>query len=134
MVVLSRRRGLGDWAWGVAPLIWNVFLRAAQYMGYKSAYIILVFKSNVGWVKLWESLGFERVATLDNATKGGLGGGNIGHLYGISLIWKRWMRTIWVLTLLVMMSLAIKRIMNMHIGTFVEIGKWRWDAKLYIAF
>ena len=70
MVVLSRRHGLGDWAWGVAPLIWNVFLRAAHYMGYKSAYIILVFKSNVGWVKLWESLGFERVAT-----------GNFGECY-----------------------------------------------------
>eukprot|EP00956_Cyclotella_meneghiniana_P037504 scaffold139727_cov76-Cyclotella_meneghiniana.AAC.1 len=80
MVVLSRRHGLGDWAWGVAPLIWNVFLRAAHYMGYGK---VLALR---GW----------QLATLENATKGGLGGGNIRHLYGI--------------------------------------GKWRWNAKLYIAF
>ena len=52
---------------GVARLMGRVFLQAARDLGYKSSYFNLVFKSNVGSVKLWESLGFERVAVLKNA-------------------------------------------------------------------
>ena len=44
----------------------------------KSSYFNLVFKSNVGSVKLWESLGFQRVATLENAAA--LEGLEVGEL------------------------------------------------------
>lgn len=54
---------------GVGRLMGNVFLRAARDLGYKSSYFNLVFKSNGGSVKLWESLGFQRVATLENAAR-----------------------------------------------------------------
>ena len=54
---------------GVAKIMGKVFLRAAKDLGYKSSYFNLVFKSNVASVALWESLGFERVATLENAAR-----------------------------------------------------------------
>lgn len=77
-ITAPRFRGLG-----VARLMGTVFLRAARDMGYKSAYFNLVFKSNVGSVKLWESLGFERVATLENAARlEGLEEGELDTAYG----------------------------------------------------
>ena len=45
----------------------NMFLRMARDLGYKSAYFNLVFQSNQASVKLWESLGFQRVAVLEKA-------------------------------------------------------------------
>lgn len=54
---------------GVARLMGKVFLRAARDLGYKSSYFNLVFKSNNASVALWESLGFERVAVLENAAR-----------------------------------------------------------------
>lgn len=54
---------------GVARLMGRVFLKAAQQLGYKSAYFNLVFQSNEASVALWESLGFERVAVLENAAR-----------------------------------------------------------------
>lgn len=61
----------------------NVFLRSARDLGYKSSYFNLVFKSNVGSVKLWESLGFQRVATLENAARlDGLEEGELDTAYG----------------------------------------------------
>lgn len=52
---------------GVGRLMGRAFLRVAKDLGYKSSYFNLVFKSNVGSVLMWESLGFERVAVLENA-------------------------------------------------------------------
>lgn len=52
---------------GVGRLMGRVFLRVAKDLGYKSSYFNLVFKSNAGSVLMWESLGFERVAVLENA-------------------------------------------------------------------
>ena len=52
---------------GVARLMGNLFLRVARDLGYKSAYFNLVFESNQASVNLWESLGFKRVAILENA-------------------------------------------------------------------
>jgi len=47
------------------------------------SYFNLVFKSNVGSVKLWESLGFQRVATLENAARlEGLPRGELDTAYG----------------------------------------------------
>jgi len=61
----------------------NVFLRAARDLGYKSSYFNLVFKSNHGSVYLWESLGFQRVATLENAARlEGLGEDELDTAYG----------------------------------------------------
>jgi L-amino acid N-acyltransferase YncA len=54
---------------GVARLMGVFFLTAARDLGYKSAYFNLVFRSNTASVILWESLGFERVATLENAAR-----------------------------------------------------------------
>ena len=45
------------------------FCKFAKDLGYKSSYFNLVFKSNEASVGLWESLNFERVATLENAAK-----------------------------------------------------------------
>ena len=48
-----------------------------------NSYFNLVFKSNVGSVKLWESLGFERVATLEKAARlEGLEEGYLDTAYG----------------------------------------------------
>ncbi|KAL7547291.1 hypothetical protein ACHAWF_010621 [Thalassiosira exigua] len=64
-------------------LMGNIFLRAARDLGYKSSYFNLVFKSNGGSVKLWESLGFQRVATLEKAARlEGLGEGELDTAYG----------------------------------------------------
>ena len=52
---------------GVANVMGRAFLKIAHDLGYKSSYFNLVFKSNVASVRLWESLGFERVAVLENA-------------------------------------------------------------------
>lgn len=52
---------------GVAKLMGQVFLQSAKELGYKSAYFNLVFRSNTASVALWESLGFQRVAVLENA-------------------------------------------------------------------
>lgn len=61
----------------------QVFLRAAKDLGYKSSYFNLVFKSNVGSVRLWQSLGFERVATLEKAARlEGLKDGELDTAYG----------------------------------------------------
>jgi L-amino acid N-acyltransferase YncA len=45
------------------------FLQAARDLGYKSSYFNLVFRSNEASVILWESLGFERVAVLEEAAR-----------------------------------------------------------------
>ncbi len=63
-ITAPRFRGLG-----VGSLMGKVFLRAARDLGYKSSYFNLVFKSNDTSVKLWESLGFERVTTLEKAAR-----------------------------------------------------------------
>jgi L-amino acid N-acyltransferase YncA len=52
---------------GVARLMGRFFLQAARDLGYKSSYFNLVFRSNKASVILWESLGFERVAVLEEA-------------------------------------------------------------------
>lgn len=54
---------------GVARLMGQVFLQAAKDLGYKSSYFNLVFRSNVASVQLWESLGFQRVAVLEDAAR-----------------------------------------------------------------
>ena len=77
-ITAPRFRGLG-----IGRLMGNVFLRAAKDIGYKSSYFNLVFKSNAGSVHLWESLGFERVATLENAARlEGLEEGELDTAYG----------------------------------------------------
>eukprot|EP00578_Thalassiosira_sp_NH16_P015449 CAMPEP_0181124920 /NCGR_PEP_ID=MMETSP1071-20121207/26762_1 /TAXON_ID=35127 /ORGANISM="Thalassiosira sp., Strain NH16" /LENGTH=247 /DNA_ID=CAMNT_0023210305 /DNA_START=164 /DNA_END=907 /DNA_ORIENTATION=- len=77
-ITAPRFRGLG-----VGRLMGNVFLRAARDLGYKSSYFNLVFKSNHGSVYLWESLGFQRVATLENAARlEGLGEDELDTAYG----------------------------------------------------
>lgn len=43
------------------------FLKMARDLGYKSSYFNLVFQSNAVSIRLWESLGFERVAVLEHA-------------------------------------------------------------------
>jgi len=68
---------------GVGRLMGRVFLRAAKDLGYKSSYFNLVFKSNVGSVLMWESLGFERVAVLENAAAlEGMEEGELDTAYG----------------------------------------------------
>lgn len=52
---------------GVATIMGRSFLKIARDLGYKSSYFNLVFKSNEASVRLWESLGFERVAVLEKA-------------------------------------------------------------------
>lgn len=77
-ITAPRFRGLG-----IGRLMGNVFLRTARDLGYKSSYFNLVFKSNMGSVHLWESLGFERVATLENAARlEGLDEGELDTAYG----------------------------------------------------
>ena len=47
------------------------------------SYFNLVFKSNQGSVHLWESMGFQRVATLENAARlEGLEEGELDTAYG----------------------------------------------------
>jgi len=52
---------------GVATIMGKSFVKMARDLGYKSSYFNLVFKSNEASIRLWESLGFERVAVLENA-------------------------------------------------------------------
>ena len=47
----------------------QTFLQCARDLGYQSAYFNLVFQSNEASVRLWESLGFQRVAVLEAAAK-----------------------------------------------------------------
>ena len=54
---------------GVGRLMGRIFMRVAKDLGYKSSYFNLVFMSNPASVALWESLGFERVAVLENAAR-----------------------------------------------------------------
>jgi GNAT superfamily N-acetyltransferase len=54
---------------GVAKLMGQVFLQAAKDLGYRSSYFNLVFRSNKASVQLWEGLGFERVAVLEEAAR-----------------------------------------------------------------
>jgi RimJ/RimL family protein N-acetyltransferase len=54
---------------GVATLMGRVFLQVAKDLQYKSAYFNLVFKSNTVSVRLWEKLGFQRVAVLEKAAR-----------------------------------------------------------------
>eukprot|EP00970_Alexandrium_tamarense_P012914 scaffold3159_cov191-Alexandrium_tamarense.AAC.2 len=77
-IVAPRFRGLG-----VGRLMGNVFLRASRDLGYKSSYFNLVFKSNPGSIHLWESLGFQRVATLEKAARlEGMNEGVLDTAYG----------------------------------------------------
>lgn len=77
-ITAPRFRGLG-----IGRLMGKVFLSAARDSGYRSSYFNLVFKSNVGSVKLWESLGFQRVATLEKAARlEGLDEGYLDTAYG----------------------------------------------------
>jgi RimJ/RimL family protein N-acetyltransferase len=54
---------------GVGTVMGKCFLKLAKDLGYKSSYFNLVFKSNTASVRLWESLGFKRVATLEKAAE-----------------------------------------------------------------
>ena len=54
---------------GVATIMGRSFIKIAKDLGYKSSYFNLVFKSNVASIRLWEALGFERVAVLENAAR-----------------------------------------------------------------
>jgi len=54
---------------GVAKVMGKSFLKLARDLGYRSSYFNLVFESNVASVRLWESLGFERVAVLKDAAQ-----------------------------------------------------------------
>lgn len=54
---------------GVAKVMGKSFLKLARDLGYLSSYFNLVFESNVASVRLWESLGFERVAVLKDAAQ-----------------------------------------------------------------
>ena len=52
---------------GVARLMGNLFLQFAPELGYKSSFFNLVFASTEASVRLWESLGFQRVGVVPNA-------------------------------------------------------------------
>ena len=61
----------------------KVFLRAARDLGYKSSYFNLVFQSNESSVRLWERLGFQRVAVLEKAARlEGMKEGELDTAYG----------------------------------------------------
>jgi RimJ/RimL family protein N-acetyltransferase len=69
---------------GVATLMGHMYLQAAKDLGYRSSYFNLVFANNVASVRLWESLGFERVAVLPKAarTEGCADEGGLEAAYG----------------------------------------------------
>jgi RimJ/RimL family protein N-acetyltransferase len=69
---------------GVATLMGHTYLQAAKDLGYRSSYFNLVFANNVASVRLWESLGFERVAVLPKAaqTEGCADEGGLETAYG----------------------------------------------------
>lgn len=54
---------------GVGRLMGVAFLALARDLGYSASYFNLVFESNKASLALWESLGFERVATLPQAAR-----------------------------------------------------------------
>jgi GNAT superfamily N-acetyltransferase len=54
---------------GVGNLMGRTYLLFARDLGYKSSYFNLVFASNCSSVRLWETLGFQRVATLPKAAR-----------------------------------------------------------------
>lgn len=49
---------------GIAYLMGKVFLRIARDLGFHSVLFNLVFTSNIASIKLWDSLGFTRLALL----------------------------------------------------------------------
>lgn len=49
---------------GVAQFMAVTYLRVAKDLGFRAAFFNLVFASNVASVRLWEKLGFTRIATL----------------------------------------------------------------------
>jgi RimJ/RimL family protein N-acetyltransferase len=53
----------------VGTLMGACFLRFACTLGYKAAYFNLVFASNIVSVRLWERLGFQRVAEIPKAAR-----------------------------------------------------------------
>jgi GNAT superfamily N-acetyltransferase len=53
----------------VGTLMGASFLRLAKELGYKGAYFNLVFESNDTSVRLWERLGFDKVAVIPNAAR-----------------------------------------------------------------
>ena len=53
----------------VGTLMGACFLQFARQLGYQAAYFNLVFESNQVSIKLWERLGFERVATIPKAAR-----------------------------------------------------------------
>lgn len=53
----------------VGTLMAATFLRFARDLGYKAAYFNLVFESNQASIKIWERLGFERVAVIPKAAR-----------------------------------------------------------------
>jgi GNAT superfamily N-acetyltransferase len=63
-VTAPRARGRG-----VGRLMGRAYLRFARDLGYKSSYFNLVFASNGSSVRLWEDLGFRRVAELPRAAR-----------------------------------------------------------------
>jgi RimJ/RimL family protein N-acetyltransferase len=54
---------------GVGTLMGACFLRFSKDLGYKAAYFNLVFESNQVSVRLWEKLGFDRVAVIPKAAR-----------------------------------------------------------------
>ncbi|KAJ8611797.1 hypothetical protein CTAYLR_007735 [Chrysophaeum taylorii] len=54
---------------GVGRLMGTCFLDFARKLGYRAAYFNLVFKSNEASVRLWESLGFSRVAEIPKCAR-----------------------------------------------------------------
>lgn len=49
---------------GVAKIMATTYLRIAKDLGFRAVFFNLVFKSNEGSIKLWDGLGFQRLATL----------------------------------------------------------------------
>lgn len=83
---------------GVGKLMGHVFLQASKDLGYLSSYFNLVFRSNIASVQLWESLGFIRVATLENAAK--LNGATgldtaYGYRYDLTTLPNNYLQTIY---------------------------------------
>eukprot|EP00525_Craspedostauros_australis_P006452 CAMPEP_0198126806 /NCGR_PEP_ID=MMETSP1442-20131203/45765_1 /TAXON_ID= /ORGANISM="Craspedostauros australis, Strain CCMP3328" /LENGTH=313 /DNA_ID=CAMNT_0043786683 /DNA_START=91 /DNA_END=1032 /DNA_ORIENTATION=+ len=53
----------------VGTLMGSCFLLYAKQLGFKGSYFNLVFASNHASIKLWERLGFQRVAAIPNAAR-----------------------------------------------------------------
>lgn len=63
-ITAPEMRGLG-----LGTLMGMCFLKFAKELGYSASYFNLVFKSNAVSVRLWERLGFERVATIPKCAR-----------------------------------------------------------------